>query len=136
MRISDWSSDVCSSDLIRRSGDLECHTAGADRQAEREEGAALLLRLGEPSHLAQRRRLPERQPKPARHRFAPLDLAEQRLPLSDPLLHVAPVERARDRPHRLRSEEHTSELQSLMRISYAVFCLKKKKAHNKTQRQH
>src|SRR3546814_4721070 len=32
-----------------------------------------------------------------------------------------------------RSEEHTSELQSLMRISYAVFCLKKKKKHNKTQ---
>src|SRR3546814_2562604 len=31
------------------------------------------------------------------------------------------------RPH--RSEEHTSELQSLMRISYAVFCLKKKKIH-------
>src|SRR3546814_6355296 len=30
-------------------------------------------------------------------------------------------------PARLRSEEHTSELQSLMRISYAVFCLKKKK---------
>src|SRR3546814_6617484 len=31
-----------------------------------------------------------------------------------------------------RSEEHTSELQSLMRISYAVFCLKKKKNHNKS----
>src|SRR3546814_8670521 len=31
-----------------------------------------------------------------------------------------------------RSEEHTSELQSLMRISYAVFCLKKKKAHRTT----
>src|SRR3546814_6061079 len=31
---------------------------------------------------------------------------------------------------RTRSEEHTSELQSLMRISYAVFCLKKKKSHN------
>src|SRR3546814_6029799 len=30
----------------------------------------------------------------------------------------------------IRSEEHTSELQSLMRISYAVFCLKKKKTHN------
>src|SRR3546814_9655397 len=30
----------------------------------------------------------------------------------------------------VRSEEHTSELQSLMRISYAVFCLKKKKRHN------
>src|SRR3546814_2946426 len=38
----------------------------------------------------------------------------------------------RSRP--LRSEEHTSELQSLMRISYAVFCLKKKKKkHNQTK---
>src|SRR3546814_5683295 len=35
---------------------------------------------------------------------------------------------------RLRSEEHTSELQSLMRISYAVFCLKKKK--NKYKKKH
>src|SRR3546814_2093693 len=36
-----------------------------------------------------------------------------------------------DAPQRVRSEEHTSELQSLMRISYAVFCLKKKKTiHN------
>src|SRR3546814_7954873 len=33
----------------------------------------------------------------------------------------------------LRSEEHTSELQSLMRISYAVFCLKKKKKQNSTK---
>src|SRR3546814_5026024 len=32
-----------------------------------------------------------------------------------------------------RSEEHTSELQSLMRISYAVFCLKKKKHHSTTE---
>src|SRR3546814_7184961 len=36
-----------------------------------------------------------------------------------------------DERARLRSEEHTSELQSLMRISYAVFCLKKKKKNNK-----
>src|SRR3546814_2129543 len=42
--------------------------------------------------------------------------------LRDPAERVA---QHRDRP--LRSEEHTSELQSLMRISYAVFCLKKKK---------
>src|SRR3546814_3596596 len=35
-------------------------------------------------------------------------------------------------PYGLRSEEHTSELQSLMRISYAVFCLKKKKTHSTT----
>src|SRR3546814_10867684 len=34
-----------------------------------------------------------------------------------------------------RSEEHTSELQSLMRISYAVFCLKKKKKHNNIKRE-
>src|SRR3546814_5158899 len=38
----------------------------------------------------------------------------------------------RKRAH-VRSEEHTSELQSLMRISYAVFCLKKKKTHNTSQ---
>src|SRR3546814_10174478 len=37
-------------------------------------------------------------------------------------------------PAWLRSEEHTSELQSLMRISYAVFCLNKKKHKNKVQR--
>src|SRR3546814_7087322 len=36
----------------------------------------------------------------------------------------------------IRSEEHTSELQSLMRISYAVFCLKKKKTNIKTKTQH
>src|SRR3546814_2394580 len=36
----------------------------------------------------------------------------------------------------VRSEEHTSELQSLMRISYAVFCLKKKKTAIHTQREH
>src|SRR3546814_4496543 len=36
--------------------------------------------------------------------------------------------------HLWRSEEHTSELQSLMRISYAVFCLKKKKKNNKHTR--
>src|SRR3546814_10078490 len=44
---------------------------------------------------------------------------------ADPLRHGATRNRAGHR--RTRSEEHTSELQSLMRISYAVFCLKKKK---------
>src|SRR3546814_2464009 len=39
----------------------------------------------------------------------------------------------RDAKPALRSEEHTSELQSLMRISYAVFCLKKKKTENPVQ---
>src|SRR3546814_1411477 len=39
------------------------------------------------------------------------------------------------RSRRSRSEEHTSELQSLMRISYAVFCLKKKKEHTTKYKQ-
>src|SRR3546814_3648444 len=37
----------------------------------------------------------------------------------------------RDLAEEMRSEEHTSELQSLMRISYAVFCLKKKRTHSR-----
>src|SRR3546814_4068475 len=50
-----------------------------------------------------------------------------------PLRRSGPAQRLADR----RSEEHTSELQSLMRISYAVFCLKKKKKHtNKKQTRH
>src|SRR3546814_10619859 len=43
-------------------------------------------------------------------------------------------ERHQRRARERRSEEHTSELQSLMRISYAVFCLKKKKTHHKQLR--
>src|SRR3546814_5608244 len=42
------------------------------------------------------------------------------------------IPNSRPRPRRSRSEEHTSELQSLMRISYAVFCLKKKNRRDKT----
>src|SRR6056297_3877068 len=45
---------------------------------------------------------------------------------------LPPLRGARRQPR--RSEEHTSELQSLRRISYAVFCLKKKKKKNKQQR--
>src|SRR3546814_1834427 len=43
--------------------------------------------------------------------------------------HYGPIDRPCGRRSRSRSEEHTSELQSLMRISYAVFGLKKKKRH-------
>src|SRR3546814_6627839 len=45
---------------------------------------------------------------------------------------VKPLNEIATVAHDVRSEEHTSELQSLMRISYAVFCLKKKKKINKT----
>src|SRR3546814_9085834 len=55
-----------------------------------------------------------------------------RLPPSPPSrresVSAAPFRYGKSR--RARSEEHTSELQSLMRISYAVFCLKKKNRHN------
>src|SRR3546814_7687725 len=44
--------------------------------------------------------------------------------------------RGRRRRHGPRSEEHTSELQSLMRISYAVFCLKKKNIADNHQEKH
>src|SRR3546814_8828465 len=46
-------------------------------------------------------------------------------------LHAAIALHVSDPPATVRSEEHTSELQSLMRISYAVFCLKKKKKQTK-----
>src|SRR3546814_4146715 len=65
-----------------------------------------------------------------RHAFDPA-LCEQNLSREDqPRLGVVAAHRALadlHRCHGVRSEEHTSELQSLMRISYAVFCLKKKK---------
>src|SRR3546814_1686859 len=114
MRISDWSSDVCSSDLRDRQELGE----RAD-QKRRQRRGRLLHRLCKAEHsplplvrhdLLQRgmlRRLgvgAEEQPDHAAHR------------------------KQHDRGlNRERSEEHTSELQSLMRISYAVFCLKKKK---------
>src|SRR3546814_1809289 len=50
--------------------------------------------------------------------------------LAQPLADRIPVGVAQNEPH--RSEEHTSELQSLMRTSYAVFCLKQKKANKPT----
>src|SRR3546814_6539123 len=71
-------------------------------------------------------------PRPAQRRFRPLvTMRQQHRPIRA-LQNRGPVRRCRGtaqrraRPSR-RSEEHTSELQSLMRISYAVFCLKKKK---------
>src|SRR3546814_6320661 len=61
-----------------------------------------------------------------RRRFALERINVRALPFID---HVARPLRRAFAEVLLRSEEHTSELQSLMRISYAVFCLKKKKQH-------
>src|SRR3546814_6024836 len=99
MRISDWSSDVCSSDLPERQ---IFDAARVDREIVRADDA---------------KTLPDDHLEFAADRVIFRCRAEVR---RNPR---RPVKRALD----LRSEEHTSELQSLMRISYAVFCLKKKK---------
>src|SRR3546814_3111157 len=94
MRISDWSSDVCSSDLISVGGIIGNRRTfgtglpGVDHLRHTHDLARNAFARGFPQHGA--------------------ELADDLQRLVD------------------RSEEHTSELQSLMRISYAVFCLKKK----------
>src|SRR3546814_7886849 len=121
MRISDWSSDVCSSDLSHR-----------------------------PQSSAQRRSIPEKMGPhsqrrgaidivlPVVHekrRFSPEIEALQRQPIDCGIglgeahftRHQHITEMCEHFAFRLRSEEHTSELQSLMRIPYAVFCITKKK---------
>src|SRR3546814_4673426 len=106
MRISDWSSDVCSSDLDSRP---PC--------ACRPDGGALRV-LGQKS--AREGVLAGRGGQRRGHKRAHLGAAAAKRFGQDTAV-VFPG------PARGRSEEHTSELQSLMRISYAVFCLKKKK---------
>src|SRR3546814_6889756 len=132
MRISDWSSDVCSSDLARELGvgahrflDPQHlvplrHAFGAREAADLELArvpAGREVRDGDILALARTRR-DDRAPA-ARHRRV-----ERRLRLGDGADLVDLNQR------RVRSEEHTSELQSPMRISYAVFCLKKKNIIN------
>src|SRR3546814_2612508 len=135
MRISDWSSDVCYSDLegerevdraawrgdVGREAHVVLHVAGM--------GAVgfgvfeLALELVE--QLA--RRLAERVDQHVE--AAAVGHADD--DVLDPVVAGAAADVVQQRDHRIaalereRSEEHTSELQSLMRSSYAVFCLKK-----------
>src|SRR3546814_7972660 len=115
MRISDWSSDVCSSDLSF----AIVSSFAADLGYTSVFGA---LWTGGALHAinAESARDPAALQRWMAH--APVDI-----------LKIVPTHLAAllDIPdaQSLRSEEHTSELQSLMRISYAVFCLKKKKKH-------
>src|SRR3546814_7391138 len=117
MRISDWSSDVCSSDLA--CGGLR------DLAVPRP-----LRRGGGAYHAAEGRAL---RAAGASVRLCTVGGAIGRAAdgVSDRPAHPVPGDPVHDnrrgRPGNRRSEEHTSELQSLMRISYAVFCLKKKK---------
>src|SRR3546814_3970847 len=109
MRISDWSSDVCSSDLPGPRGIGEGRFAqshatplpGARRIFAKQFDAVAFERS---DHLHQR--------------------IDDTANLAIGCFH--PLDRGKRKARQFRSEEHTSELQSLMRISYAVFCLKKK----------
>src|SRR3546814_5784177 len=109
MRISDWSSDVCSSDLQigavdqRGIAPVEGHQIGLALVAEAGQVAQSRVELVPGGDAAGVERLQEAG--------------------------LAPLQDA-------RSEEHTSELQSLMRISYAVFCLKKKKTNRPRVKTH
>src|SRR3546814_3361701 len=111
MRISDWSSDGCSSDLVTTARPL--HNDDVVAVPLSEDTLAVVARAGHPlvregvGSLADTGRYPWILPRygtPTRRRC---DALLQQIG------RVVP-----------RSEEHTSELQSLMRISYAAFCLK------------
>src|SRR3546814_10187940 len=121
MRISDWSSDVCSSDLWfeREAFDLFGIVFQGHPDLRR-----ILTDYGFVGH-------PFRKDFPLIGNVEVRYDAEKKRVVYEPVTSVEPrvlVPRViRDD----RSEEHTSELQSLMRISYAVFCLKKKKHKNK-----
>src|SRR3546814_10206295 len=152
MRISDWSSDVCSSDLPGRVRRRPEGSRAPPRRAARRPDAARRL---DPECRTERRprRLPRRRKhhlvglcasvaaRPAGGRGGIAMMAAKRSDLH--LVERLPPVRGRytvDAPLApvtwfrvggpaevlFRSEEHTSELQSLMRISYAVFALKKK----------
>src|SRR3546814_4804996 len=104
MRISDWSSDVCSSDLQKATTNNSKSGAGCHKRKGKSEIIQIKIRVN------QMKNRPDGRLK------------------GDVSMGCSAL-----RPERvgaaiwglLRSEEHTSELQSLMRISYAVFCLKK-----------
>src|SRR3546814_10012534 len=110
MRISDWSSDVCSSDL---------------------EAAARLLALA-PDHPLRPDRPPARrvrQVRPGPQQAARSHHARRRAGPAQGLLVIQPPRHPAGLHEEIREsgyrwDEHTYELQSLMRISYAVFCLK------------
>src|SRR3546814_6718733 len=117
MRISDWSSDVCSSDLLRQGFFKDAFTAQAGAIVGHLDDDLSAMMLSGQSHVA----------------LGAFTCGGSHFGQLDAMVNAVAhqvgqgIDNALDKA---RSEEHTSELQSLMRISYAVFCVKKKKKHN------
>src|SRR3546814_979386 len=141
MRISDWSSDVCSSDLpaigakavyhrlqdsAGQRGRVPAGEADAVEACVHEEpqrsvvGAAAICAVEALQSLIQRQRAISQQCRPL---LAPATRNDGRVDPVDQRLLIREVAVKQGLAH--RSEEHTSELQSLMRTPYAVFCLTK-----------
>src|SRR3546814_6593708 len=124
MRIRDWSADVCSSDLIATAAVAILDNVSIHASAQ-EATSCLVVTPQSRSGFDPRLR-------------AGGDLATIKAASVAPTFRSTPPRRrrltrvtAQPLTQEFRSEEHTSELQSLMRISYAVFCLKKKKLKDK-----
>src|SRR3546814_3345799 len=127
MRISDWSSDVCSSDLALAPDGFSVVVVGGKALLTERQGSGGIV---EPFikkvatldfdtvQMEIARALPNLESDPE-------DAVTAACSLIEAVCRSILVELKVPLPP--RSEEHTSELQSLMRISYAVFCLKKKK---------
>src|SRR3546814_1572204 len=129
MRISDWSSDVCSSDLQELAGTL----AAADR--DRHLAPPRQIIAGDAGFIADDvverafgHHLAAMHARARPHVDDIVGGADRVLVMLHDKHRVAQVAKPLQRFQQpVRSEEHTSELQSLMRTSYAVFCLTKKK---------
>src|SRR3546814_9984936 len=126
MRISDWSSDVCSSDLFPANVRKLGHVPTADHNAFNTTPLAV-LNIARDSMAATGYSPATRVFEAAGAAACIITDAWEGIDLFlDPGSEILVARDGMDVAEILRSEEHTSELQSLMRISYAVFCLKKK----------
>src|SRR3546814_5176776 len=133
MRISDWSSDVCSSDLWK--GSYSSWLEQKDDRLKQEEASESARQRTIKKELEWVRQNPKGRQAKAKARlgrFEELSSHEYQKRNETQEIFIPVAERLGNEVIEFegvskRSEEHTSELQSLMRISYAVFCLKKKK---------
>src|SRR3546814_8894507 len=122
MRISDWSSDVCSSDLPP----IAAEAAAANFEQDRADILAMAgnyrvsFNMQESTRWDPDYEVLEPKRSGGNEVVRVIEDTGRKIILQHMLVITGDADKS-------RSEEHTSELQSLMRISYAVFCLKKKK---------